>query len=221
MLKTNFALLAVMAVVSCGGSSTGPGATGVALSGQVTSALTALAIAGATVAIGDGPDAGKTATTDASGNYRFDGLQPASFTVSASASGFQDQSKSIGLTSGQSLSFQLAGVRTPLFNRTQTVRSHRGNGNSFTIPRLGRVDIETSWTRASNMVRLEVAFASACGAPQYVTGTCVFLQTDRSAVATPQRSMRIESLAPGDYIAWVTNQGASDETLTIDVYLTP
>jgi hypothetical protein len=221
MLKKIVALLALLVVVSCGGSSTEPGVTGVSLSGQVTSALTSVAIAGATVAIADGPDAGKTATTDASGNYRFDGLQPSSVTASASASGFQDQSKSVGLTSSQSLSFQLAGVRTPIFNRTQTVRSHRGNGNSFTIPRLGRVDIETSWTRASNLVRLEVAFSAVCGAPQYVTNTCVFLQTDRSAVATPQRSMRIESLAPGDYIAWVTNQGATDETLTIDVYLTP
>ena len=49
--------------------------------GQVSSAK----ISGATVAIIDGPNAGQSTTTDASGNYTFSSLQQSGFSVNASA----------------------------------------------------------------------------------------------------------------------------------------
>jgi Carboxypeptidase regulatory-like domain len=70
---------------------------------------------GATVLIVDGPNAGKSATTDAAGSYSLTGLQQSGFTANASASHYTSQSKSVTLTSDQTLSFQLT-RSTPLPN---------------------------------------------------------------------------------------------------------
>lgn len=77
------------------------------LSGQVTDSASGAGIPGATVSIVDGPNAGKSARTDGSGNYGFTDLQQSGFTVTASASSYVSQSKGVTLTSNQTLSFQL------------------------------------------------------------------------------------------------------------------
>lgn len=65
------------------------------------------ALAGATVSIVDGPNAGKSTTTDASGKYAFTALQQAGFTVKVSAATYVTQSRSITLTSNLTLDFSL------------------------------------------------------------------------------------------------------------------
>jgi Carboxypeptidase regulatory-like domain len=109
-------------LLACGGqdggsttpSSPTPTSRTFTLSGQVTEALQTNPIAGARVSIGDGPNAGRSATTDTSGSYSLSGLQPSGFTVSASADGYQPRSQAVDLTSDKTLNFGLdrSGPRT-------------------------------------------------------------------------------------------------------------
>jgi len=184
--------------------------------------LTSSPVTGATVAIGDGSNSGKSAITDGSGNYSFTGLERGGFTATISADGFMVQSQTISLTSNQTQPFRLTGIRNRVYNRAMgTLLARRGNGHSFTTTRLGRLEIESSWNNASNLVRLEFALETNCGAPQYTSGTCTFLYADRSPVSVARRTALIDSQAPGNYIVWLTNQGSVDETYTLEVYLTP
>jgi len=83
------------------------------LSGKITDSTTSTVIAGAIVFIGESPNAGKSATSDASGNYTFTGLQPSGFTVTASARTYLSQSKSVTLTANQTLDFTLQSTPPP------------------------------------------------------------------------------------------------------------
>jgi hypothetical protein len=130
-----------MAVVvsACGGSASSssapvpptPTAVTFSLNGQITDGATAVAIAGATVSVADGSNAGKSATTDASGNYSLSGLQSSGFTVIVSASGYQTFSKGTTLTASQTLSFQLA--RVPVAPSTFTVSGTATDGTSHGV----------------------------------------------------------------------------------------
>jgi hypothetical protein len=121
------AFLLLFMAIACGGgnstttspSSPGQMANTFALSGLVTNSTDGTVISGATISIADGPNAGKSTTTDSSGNYRFMGLQQAGFTVSASASEYAPQSRGVTLTSNQTLSFQLT-LTTFTLNGTVT-----------------------------------------------------------------------------------------------------
>src|SRR5205085_173664 len=79
------------------------------LAGTVTESAptTSTAIAGATVTIADGPNAGRTAVTDGGGNFSFSALQVAGFTVTATAAGYTPLSIGVSLTSNQTIRFAL------------------------------------------------------------------------------------------------------------------
>ena len=107
-------LLVILASACSGGkSATSPSQTTTStpttftLSGQVTNSSSAAPISGATVTIADSVNAGKSVTTDSSGNYSFAGLQQAGFTINVTANGYASSSKGVTLTSNQTLSFQL------------------------------------------------------------------------------------------------------------------
>ncbi|MEK7754155.1 MAG: carboxypeptidase-like regulatory domain-containing protein [Acidobacteriota bacterium] len=125
MLTRTFVSALLLAAVACGGGSAAgagagagtatsptpaapPVATAFSLSGRVTDSATSSGIAGATVSIADSANAGKSVTTDASGNYSFTGLQQAGFTVNAAAGAYLPSSQSAALTSNQTLNFSLA-----------------------------------------------------------------------------------------------------------------
>jgi hypothetical protein len=82
------------------------------LSGQVSDSATAAAISGAAVLITDGPNGGRSTTTDASGHYSLAQLLQSDFTVKVSASTYLAQSKAVTLTSDQTLSVEL--TREPM-----------------------------------------------------------------------------------------------------------
>jgi len=86
-------------------ASPGPAAT-FSLSGKIVS-FGATPIAGATVSIGDGPNAGQVATTDSAGQYQFTALQQSGFTVTVSATDYMPQSMGVTLTSNRTLNFSL------------------------------------------------------------------------------------------------------------------
>ena len=76
---------------ACTGTSTG------SIAGHVTDSATSAAIAGATVSL----STGATTTTDGSGAYAFGGLNPATYTVTASATGYTTSAPaSVAVTAG-------------------------------------------------------------------------------------------------------------------------
>jgi hypothetical protein len=59
------------------------------------------------VSIVDGPNQGRSTTTDASGSYSFNGLQRSGFTVIVSAANYISASRSVTLTQDQTVNFSL------------------------------------------------------------------------------------------------------------------
>jgi hypothetical protein len=118
MLRRNCVVLLVVLASACGGNKSTPTSpsgstpTTFSLSGQVTDSTTSAGIPGATVSIADSTNAGKSATTDASGNYSVAALQQAGFTVNVTANGYVSSSKGVTLTSNQTLAFPLTPVPT-------------------------------------------------------------------------------------------------------------
>lgn len=132
--KRNAAALIALIFAACGGGSstptapnpTTPTSTTFSLSGTVRDAQTGAGISGALARIGDGPNAGKSATADGSGHYSFSGLTQSGFTVNFSAQYYVATGEGVTLTSSQTLDASLTPI--PLFKMT-------GSGdNVFTIP---------------------------------------------------------------------------------------
>lgn len=152
---------AMLAACSGGGTATSPTpapppvATTFSLSGRVTDSATATAIAGATVSIADSINAGKTATTDASGNYSFTGLQQAGFTVNAVAAAYRLSAQSATLTTNLTLNFSLA------------QQSFAGNWSGATqqgsINGLPSITFAVSNTNTLTALNMRFAGASSCG----------------------------------------------------------
>jgi hypothetical protein len=86
-------------MAACHGSPTAPPPPpplGLTLNGKIlTAGVGSTGISGATVTVADGPDAGKSATTSGSGSYVLAGLQQASFSITASATGFVTESMKV------------------------------------------------------------------------------------------------------------------------------
>jgi Carboxypeptidase regulatory-like domain/Putative binding domain, N-terminal len=75
------------------------------LSGTVSDEVSARMLAGGTVQILDGPNAGKTSSTDASGAYSLSGLMGGSFMLRAAASGYDPREQ--GVTIGRDMVLDL------------------------------------------------------------------------------------------------------------------
>jgi hypothetical protein len=140
MLNRLLVAVFLLAALACGGRNTTtsptptpsltptPSVTTFSLSGQVTDRTGGTGISGATVRIADGPNAGKSATTDASGNYSFIGLQQSGFTVTVSATNYASQAIGVTLTSNQTLPFRLNPPPTPTFSLTGRVTDSTSSG---------------------------------------------------------------------------------------------
>ena len=76
-------------------------------------------LAGASVTILDGSNAGRSTTTGSAGTYRFDGLQSSNGNVSAKAAGYQELIRGLYIDGNASLNFTLAAVpAAPTFTGT-------------------------------------------------------------------------------------------------------
>jgi len=84
-----------------------PAAAHFTLSGTVSDDGSARAIAGGTVQILNGSDAGKSTTTDGGGAYSLSGLTGGSFTVRASAAGYTAREESVTLARDATLDLRL------------------------------------------------------------------------------------------------------------------
>ena len=94
-----FALILLLAALSSSAAAQQPSS----LSGTVTD-QTGAVISGATITLTNGAGTKLTATSDAQGNFKFPNLQPGTYDVSATASGFkQFHSENLQLTAAQEL----------------------------------------------------------------------------------------------------------------------
>lgn len=109
------AIAGLVVLVGCGGGGQGPAPApspaSAALSGQVVSAPTAVAIAGATVEVTNGTNAGRITTTDPNGRYEMTGLALGTFVVTARAPGFRDNSQNVTLTADKVVNFGMTAVQ--------------------------------------------------------------------------------------------------------------
>lgn len=95
-----------------------PAPVAASLSGAVATSAGA-PIAGATVAILDGSNGGRSTTTTSAGAYRFDGLQSSNGNVSARAAGYQESIRGLYIDGNSSLNFTLTAVpAAPTFTGT-------------------------------------------------------------------------------------------------------
>lgn len=149
------AVLVALATFACGSDSPSPNPGGpspvtttssvtttsiptiVSLAGTVSPSVGGARIAGAIVSVGDGPNAGKTTTTDGGGNYRFEGLTPGNANLSARAPGYEDQGRGVFIDGANRLDFAL---RPRLWTRA-------GSGDTvFDMPTyINRVHIHGHW----------------------------------------------------------------------------
>ena len=108
------------------------------LSGKVTEsgASSMFPIAGALLTITDGTNAGKTATTSATGEYTFNDLRRETFSVSISAGGYVTTGFSVDLRAGvtRDFSLSLAAPRTPFGGGQFRVGEQIVAGRYFTDP---------------------------------------------------------------------------------------
>lgn len=105
------------------------------LAGTVRSSL-GVPIDSAVVAILDGPDAGRQTTTDAFGRFAIPGLSQASFTLRATANGYQPASKGITLTSDVVVDLQLAPLPAALVAE-RAIQYDRLPGGGFAMTAAG------------------------------------------------------------------------------------
>jgi hypothetical protein len=133
MLKRACAFAMLLTTVACSGNSTtAPAPTTFSLSGQVVDGATGTGISGATVSIADGPNAGKSTTTDGTGNYTFTGLLVSGFTVTVSATNYVSQSLPVTLTANRTLPFTLARITANLAgNWSGTIQFTQLNGSTL------------------------------------------------------------------------------------------
>jgi len=173
---------ALLLLVSCGGKSsptspsqpTQPTQTTWNLSGTVTSSQNGAGISGATARIGDGPNTGKSATTDGSGHYSFSGLQQSGFTVNFTAPNFNSTSAGVDLTSNKTLDVRMD--PTPLFRLS-------GTGDSvFNIPsNVTRIQVTASYSGSCQNFIVDV---NGRGLINVIIGTCSVADTRSPFVGT-------------------------------------
>ena len=202
------------------------GASTFSLSGHVADmAAPAKAIAAATVSIGDGPNTGRSTTTDEAGNYRFADLQRSGFTVTVSAENYSAQSLGINLVSNQTLSFALrrstSTVPPTTFDMTGTALDDEGRpaANATVYLDFLASDVPGTYfahasaaTDATGVYRLVfdavpglmshdmTAFACLRTRPDYASD-CQWIRATSRYVSQNFRTYRFKQLVAGNSIA--------------------
>ncbi len=159
-----------------------PAPSNVSLTGNVSS-ISGSRLSGATVTILDGPNSGRSTTTNSNGDYRFDTLQAGATSLVARALGYQDGNLSINIAGTSVLNFTLQPVVDPFTGtwnggvETFACSADGIFGVDFCtrFPKLSDVTspsittIRLGLTQSGNTVRGEVSFSGVWSVD--VTGT--------------------------------------------------
>src|SRR5205807_2386567 len=107
-MRHAFIAVALCGMVACGGNENNPtrptpvpspGGGRFTLSGTVTESGSATPVGEASIAITDGPNAGRSALTDSSGRYSLADLTSSGFTIRTIKDGYRETSQGVTLTS--------------------------------------------------------------------------------------------------------------------------
>lgn len=205
---------------ACGGSSSSPAspsastptATTFTLSGQVTNSLTSAPVSGAVVTIADSANAGKSATTNASGAFTLGGLQAAGFTVNVTATGFGSTSKGVNLTSDTTMTVQLTPSPASLAGVVSGQGGERVANATIQIldgPNAGR----TTYSNATGDYRFDNLTAT----------TAANVSIAASGYQPAQKSVTLTGSATLSFtlvttLPW-TRSGSGDNVLTLPTYI--
>ena len=166
------------------------------LSGNVTDAATGAALSGFTVQVIDGPNAGKTATTDSAGRYAIPEVAKGTTTVAASGASYDTQSRTVTIAGDTQLDFALR--RTAPCVTLMPASASVGAGASS-----GQITVDApascTWTAASR-----AAFLTITGRTN-ATGSGVVTY---DVAANPTGTIRSGSLTVGDQLFTVTQSAA-------------
>jgi Carboxypeptidase regulatory-like domain len=115
-VKRLILFLGALTISGCGGTNSAaptpaPTQTTFTLSGQVTSSAGG-AVSGATIRVVDGPNAGRSTSSDGNGTYSLTGLTQSGFTVNISATNYSATAIGVTLTSNQGGLWILRSVKT-------------------------------------------------------------------------------------------------------------
>lgn len=180
------ALLACF-VASCGGSksptapttttTTIPPVVTYTITGLVTVGASTVPIAGAVLAVQDGPNVGKSATTDSAGRYTLANLTPSGFTLAVSAAGHDGTSRGINLTASGTANFQLLPTvpfrrigtgdtvfdMPTYFTRIRVTGTYTGNSSNFIVYVAGRLLVNELLGRAWNTTVFDGTYLTSGG----------------------------------------------------------
>jgi hypothetical protein len=99
----------------------------------------------------DGPDAGKSGTTDGGGRYAIGGIAPGNFTLSASAASYLTRLTPVAVASDTRVDVVLSRCRYNLSSHNQTVPS---DGGSYEVQ--VTADGDCQWTATPNVIWITI-----------------------------------------------------------------
>jgi len=170
----------------------GPNTTPGTISGHVTNASTAAAIAGATVSFSGG-----STTTDSSGAYSFSNVVPGTYSVTASQTGFTSQTSSVAVSAGatSTLDFHLSPTSTPGAITGHVTSASTGaaiagatvsfSGGSTTTDSGGAYSFTNVAIGTYSVTASAAGFSSQSGSVTVSSGATSTLNFQLSAAATP------------------------------------
>jgi hypothetical protein len=214
----------------CSGGGGGP-TTG-SIGGQVTDSVTHAALSGATVSISGGP----STTTDGSGNYSFTGLAPATYSVTASKTGYVTSSAaSVPVTAGATTTANFAlvavapVVTTAYFYVTSSVAGSGGDGNGYESSRPNLVgspdgtvasDVNSGTAKSTSCTSTARDSEVATFAPPSVSGTIRGIQVQLTGRASSSKNSPrfCVQLSWDGGSTWTTGKSTGNLTTSLATY---
>jgi hypothetical protein len=201
----------------------GPVSESIVVRGRVTQSAptTHFEVAGATVTIADGVNSGKSATTDATGFYVIDDVQPGSFMVNVAANDFVGVSRRVDAPRDAVENFNLAPVaRTLSYTFNGSVRDTDGTCSDGAAQRPCRIVMIPIHNAGAVTARLEWTAGSAVDLDLALFQTHVPAPLERSA-QPGVASERVSAHVPGasNYelrITYASGTGQANYTITIE-----
>ena len=204
VLTRSFALAILSFTIACGGGTTTPTApsapplpspTTFSLSGTVREWPTRKNVAGATVAVVDGPNAGSATVTDASGNYRLAGLEHGEFTIVVSAPDHIPQTITGSLTANRRINVELR-HRGAVYEVTGRVIDEDGMPLTAAAVAFVFVSPDNPSRFAQPQVRTDAAGnyrISFTAAPASYAGSVAFARANKDGYEADNRWFRAET----------------------------